>query len=53
MSGWTQKRASPYCYEKALLYNGGEAEIRTLGTVARTHALQACPLDQLGHLSNK
>ncbi len=31
--------------------NGGERGIRTLGRVSPTHAFQACPLSQLGHLS--
>ena len=29
-----------------LKYNGGERGIRTLGTVARTHAFQACSFNR-------
>ena len=33
--------------------NGGEKGIRTLGTLSRTHAFQACSFNQLRHLSKQ
>ena len=33
--------------------NGGETGIRTQESISGLHALQACSLDQLGHLSGR